>query len=170
MRLECPFLWVFFLKYFLLMWTTFKVVIEFVTILLLLLMVWFFGLKTCGILASWPGIEPIAPAVEGEVSTTGPPGKSSRTSICMCPELWMEKNSNKRCSGICHKGYDKSSSMFQFSPVVDEILSFISVPLPPFNLKDVPVWVTNCMAVLPINKMFISIHFCLRTLNVELIS
>ena len=38
-------------------------------------MFWFFGLKACGILAPWPGIKP-APALEGKVLTTGPPGKS----------------------------------------------------------------------------------------------
>ena len=50
------------------MWTIFKVFIEFVIILLL-----FYGHKACGILAPRPGIEPVAPALEGEVLTTGPP-------------------------------------------------------------------------------------------------
>ena len=36
----------------------------------------FFGREACGILAPWPGIEPAAPALEGEILTTGPPGKS----------------------------------------------------------------------------------------------
>ena len=58
------------------MWTIFKVFIEFVTILLLSYMFWFFGLKACGILAPWPGVEPASPALEDEVLTTGPPGKS----------------------------------------------------------------------------------------------
>ena len=39
-------------------------------------MFWFFGHEACGILAPWPGIEPAPPALEGEVLTTGPPGKS----------------------------------------------------------------------------------------------
>ena len=30
----------------------------------------------CGILAPWPGIKPAPPSLEGEVLTTGPPGKS----------------------------------------------------------------------------------------------
>ena len=34
------------------------------------------GHLVCGILAPWPGIEPAPPAVEGEVLTTGLPGKS----------------------------------------------------------------------------------------------
>ena len=58
------------------MWTIFKVFIEFVTILLLSYMFWFFGLKACGILAPWPGVEPASPALEDEVLTTGPLGKS----------------------------------------------------------------------------------------------
>ena len=57
------------------MWTTFKVFIEFVT-LLLLFYVLAFGCEACGILAPRPGIEPAPPALEGEVPTTGPPGKS----------------------------------------------------------------------------------------------
>ena len=30
----------------------------------------------CGILVPQPGIEPVSPALEGGVSTTGPPGRS----------------------------------------------------------------------------------------------
>ena len=52
------------------MWTIFKVFIEFVTTLLL------FGCEACGILAPRPGIEPAPPALEGEASTIGLPGKS----------------------------------------------------------------------------------------------
>ena len=37
---------------------------------------WFFGREAGGILAPRPGIEPAPPALEGEVFTTGPPGKS----------------------------------------------------------------------------------------------
>ena len=36
----------------------------------------FFGWEACGILASLPGIKPIPPALEGEVSTIGLPGRS----------------------------------------------------------------------------------------------
>ena len=39
-------------------------------------MFWFFGPQACGILAPRPGIEPAPPALEGEVLTTGQPGKS----------------------------------------------------------------------------------------------
>ena len=35
----------------------------------------FLAMEICGILDSWPGIEPTLPALEGELLTTGPPGK-----------------------------------------------------------------------------------------------
>ena len=35
-------------------------------------MFWFFGPEACGIPAPRPGIEPVPPALEGEVLTTGP--------------------------------------------------------------------------------------------------
>ena len=40
-------------------------------------MFWLFGCEACGILAPQPEIEPKPLALEGEVSTTGLPGKSS---------------------------------------------------------------------------------------------
>ena len=46
-------------------------------------MFWFFGREGCGILAPRPGIEPVPPALEGEVLTTGPPGISVNLN---CPE------------------------------------------------------------------------------------
>ena len=46
-----------------------------------------FGREVCGILAPWPGIEPTPPALEGEVLTTGRPGKSQQSvlneNICL---------------------------------------------------------------------------------------
>ena len=36
----------------------------------------FFGHEVCGVLVPWPGIEPIPPALEGDILPTGPPGKS----------------------------------------------------------------------------------------------
>ena len=45
---------------------------------LFFLMLWLTDHKACGILASQPGIEPTHPALEGEILTTGPPGKSLR--------------------------------------------------------------------------------------------
>ena len=38
-------------------------------------MFWFLDHETCGILAPQPGAELSPPALEGKVSTTGPPGK-----------------------------------------------------------------------------------------------
>ena len=52
-----------------------KVFIKFVAILFLLY-VPVFGHKADGILAPLPGIKPATSALEGEVLTTGPPGKS----------------------------------------------------------------------------------------------
>ena len=37
---------------------------------------WFLGHEACGILAHHPGIKPAPPALEDEVLTTGPPGRS----------------------------------------------------------------------------------------------
>ena len=39
-------------------------------------MFWVFGCEACGILAPRPGIKPTPPELEGEVLTTGLPGKS----------------------------------------------------------------------------------------------
>ena len=50
-------------------------------------MFWFFGREACGILAPRPGIEPAPPALEGEVSTTGPPGKSLDVNTLDVPSL-----------------------------------------------------------------------------------
>ena len=61
-----------------LMWTIFKVFIEFVTLYYFFLCFVFFGQEACGVLALWPGIEPAPPALEGKVLTTGPPGKSPK--------------------------------------------------------------------------------------------
>ena len=42
-------------------------------------MVWFSGHEACGVLAPWLGIEPTSPALEVEILTTGPPGKSLKS-------------------------------------------------------------------------------------------
>ena len=34
-----------------------------------------FGLKVCGNLTPWPGMEPTRPSLEGKILTTGPPEK-----------------------------------------------------------------------------------------------
>ena len=57
------------------MWTTFKVLLNSLQYCFCC-MFWFFGRQACGILATRPGIQPATPAVEGEVLTSGPPGKS----------------------------------------------------------------------------------------------
>ena len=57
------------------MWIVFKVSIEFVTILFLFCF-GFLAPKACGILSSLSEVELAHPALEGEVLTTGPPGRS----------------------------------------------------------------------------------------------
>ena len=51
-------------------------------------MFWFFGPKICEILAPWLGIEPAPPALEGEVLTTGLPGKSQQISVLFRLSVW----------------------------------------------------------------------------------
>ena len=63
-------------KEFFLMWTIFKVFIEFFTVLLMFYVFGFFGHEAGGILAPQPGIKPSPSAVESNILTTGPPGKS----------------------------------------------------------------------------------------------
>ena len=49
-------------------------------------MFWFLSHEACGIPAPRPGMEPTPPALEGEVLTTGPPGKALK---------WLILNSNQ---------------------------------------------------------------------------
>ena len=56
--------------------TILKVFTEFVTLLLLLFLFWFFGHKACGILAPWPGNEQHPAALESKVPATGLPRRS----------------------------------------------------------------------------------------------
>ena len=58
------------------MQTVFKLFVEFVMILFLFYVLFFFGPEACGILASQAVIKRTPPALEGEVSTAGPPEKS----------------------------------------------------------------------------------------------
>ena len=60
------------------MWTTFKAFIEFITILLLFYVLFFFGCEVCVILVPWIGIKPAPPALEREVLKTRLPVKSLR--------------------------------------------------------------------------------------------
>ena len=59
------------------MWTIFKVFIEFFFFFLqycFCFMFCLFGCQAWGILDPQPGIEPVPPALEGKILTTGPPG------------------------------------------------------------------------------------------------
>ena len=64
----------------------------------------FFGHKAYGMLASWPGIKPAPPALEGEVLTTGPPGKSLNRGqegwmASLAQWVWVWTNSSGRWWG-----------------------------------------------------------------------
>ena len=65
------------------MWTILKVFIEFVTILLL-----FYVLAERHATLAWPGFEPILPALEVKVLTTGPPEKSQKS--------WLKKKAYRK--------------------------------------------------------------------------
>ena len=80
----------------LLMWTTFKVFVEYVTILFLFFFFftfWFTDCEACGILVPWPGIKLTPFVLEGKVSTTGPAGKS----LHLC-SLVVSKSMNQTLS------------------------------------------------------------------------
>ena len=82
--------------------TILKILVEYVTTLLLVisfLMYWFFGPGTCGIPALWPGTEPQPTALEGEVSTMGPPGDSQ--SFCL----------SKKKNSVANMQYEKAFSL-----------------------------------------------------------
>ena len=50
-------------------------------------MIWSFGLEAHGILGPWPGNEPSPLTLEGEVLTTGPPGKPQHHTLNSCIEI-----------------------------------------------------------------------------------
>ena len=60
-------------------------------------MFWFFGHEVCGILASWPGIEPTPSVYEGEVLTTGQPGNSQQVSVLSFIKKHRERVAVFRC-------------------------------------------------------------------------
>ena len=76
------------LFYLFLFFFHFKVFIEIVTILLLFY-VFCFCLEVCGILAPQTGLKAASPALEGEVLSTGPPGKSIPAIILMSRPLYL---------------------------------------------------------------------------------
>ena len=53
----------------------------------------FFGQESCGILAPWPGIKFVPPALE-EILTTGPPGKSQHGCFLRTTALLIEWDSS----------------------------------------------------------------------------
>ena len=80
------------------MWTIFKVFIEFFTTSALAFF-FFFGCEICGILAPQPGIKPVPPALQGEVLTTGPSGKSLNSRFHIDYMITFHMNESK--NGFC---------------------------------------------------------------------
>ena len=68
--------------FFFLMWTLFKVCYHIASVYVLR----FLGHEASGILAPWPGIEPVPPVLEGEVLIIGPPGKPQDTKLLWASE------------------------------------------------------------------------------------
>ena len=90
-------------KIFFLLWTIFKVFIEFITTLLLFSCFVFFGHEAYGVLAPWLGIEPTPASLDGKVFTTRPPGKS------LLPLFWCELHSFKLYIFLPHFPCDSRS-------------------------------------------------------------
>ena len=57
-------------------------------------------LAACGILVPWPGIEPVSPALEGGILTTGPTGKSPSFYIWLV-FISLESSPNSLPVGWC---------------------------------------------------------------------
>ena len=83
------------------MWTVFKVFIESVTILFLLYILFFLA-RGMWILAPWPGIELVAPELEGKVLTTGRPGESWEYKL-LSSHLLLSFHLAQQCSQKWHE-------------------------------------------------------------------
>ena len=72
-----------------------------IAFLFFFLMLWSFGHEACRTQAPWPGIETAPPAVEGEVLTPGPPGKSFQKifDALIVPWWWMRQCKTKGLVG-----------------------------------------------------------------------
>ena len=82
--------------FFFLIRTVLKVFIEFVTLLLLIFMFWFFGHEACGIFAPQPRKELAPPSLEGQVPTTGSPEKPLKMPPdCNLPVIFSKKQCDK---------------------------------------------------------------------------
>ena len=68
-------------------------------------MFWFFGPEACAILASWPGMEPTPPTLQGEGLTTGSSGKSLEVWICVNLYNYIKLDKSKGCIYDCDITY-----------------------------------------------------------------
>ena len=90
-------------------------------------MFWSFDCKTCGILVLWPEIESPPPALEDEVLTTGPLGKS--LSWAICHQLWQASIPQN-----CSLWLPREGRLNGLFPTLTPINFFgnIPSPLPPY--------------------------------------
>ena len=84
-----------------------------------------FGHEACAILAPWLGMEPTAPALEGEILTTGPPGKSLHCPflnwVVFCVWVWR----------VCSESWILNPySIFKYSPLFSKLSFHILVNVP----------------------------------------
>ena len=98
----------------------------------------FFGCEACGILAPRPVMEPAPPALEGDVLTTGLPGKS--LSILFLTILNIFK-SKKNSTSILHISPPKSNNCQHFAIFVSYIhatqLTYIDICIILENIKSI---------------------------------
>ena len=77
-------------------------------------MFWFFGCDACGVLAPRSGIKPTPPALEGEVLTTGPPGKSQKAAVNTVKDLQFP-SCVPRCTGTAQQVHEGGTGYFPSS-------------------------------------------------------
>ena len=95
---------------FFLMWTIFKVFIEFATILSVLCF-WLSGKEACGILVPWSGIEPIPPVLEGKIFHHWTAGEDPLCSS-FYPSIYFTKDLQSKYCALKSGEIDPSSSVW----------------------------------------------------------
>ena len=94
---------------------------------------WVFGPEACGILAPRPVIKPTPPALEGEVLTTGPPGKSLnvfKKEIFYKPQLkilsWQDDTEKIKITKYVNIYWEIQHNLMLI--LVDNILTYLPTP------------------------------------------
>ena len=94
-------------------------------------MFWFFGHEACGILAPQPGTELARPALEGEVLTIGPPGKSE---ILQILKNWTQSSRLSRKWSLAPNAglYWPGQVWFSFLSLLTVLCLFLPLHLPKY--------------------------------------